>query len=139
MPGWRDRRVRAYRNGELICDRVDLAIRQEARLGLAPCERRRVIVRFAGHLAPTFRDELERLVRRRGAAAAWIAERIDLIDLVFEDRNGEERRLAGLLDPSQSRRWEPSDNEFVIRERPQRSRDRLAGVDFGPREHTWER
>lgn len=117
MAGWRYRWARAYRDGELICDRVDLTIRPDARLGLAPRERRQVIARFVEHLAPTFRDELERLVRRRGAAAGRIADRIGPIELVFDDPKGERRRVVGCLEPPQSRRWGPADNEFVIRER----------------------
>ena len=62
-------RARAYRDGELICECVDLTIALDARLGLAPRERRRLVVRFVERLAPAFRHELEQLVRRRGAGA----------------------------------------------------------------------
>jgi hypothetical protein len=113
----RHRRARAYRHGELICGRVDLTVSLDGRLGLAPRERRQLIARFVERLAPAFRHELEQLVRRRGAGATRIGERIESIELVFDDpaRNGQ--RLVARVEPPQSRRWELSENEFVIRER----------------------
>jgi hypothetical protein len=104
--------ARAYRDGELICGRVDLTVRPDARLGLAPRERRQFVARFVERLAPAFRDELEQLVRRRGAAAARVGDQIAAVELVLDER----RRLVGRLEPPQSRRWELSENEFVIRE-----------------------
>ena len=112
----RYRRARAYRDGELICDRVDLTIRADPRIGLAPRERRQLIVRFVERLAPTFRHELEQLVRRRGAAATRIGDRIESIELVVDDPQRDGQRLIGRLEPPQWRRWELSENEFVIRE-----------------------
>lgn len=112
----RYRWARAYRDGELICGYVDLMIRPDTRLGLAPRERRQLVARFVERLDPTFRQELEQLVRRRGAVAARIAERIEPIELVFDDPQRDGQRLVGRLEPPQSRRWELSENEFVIRE-----------------------
>jgi hypothetical protein len=109
--------ARAYREGELVCGRVDLEIRPDTRLGLAPRERRQLVARFVERLAPAFRRELEQLVVRRGAAAARRDDRIGAIELVIDDPRQEGRRLVGHLEPPQSRRWELSETEFVIRER----------------------
>jgi hypothetical protein len=116
IAGRRHRRARAYRNGELICGRVDVVIRPDTRIGLAPRERRQLIARFVDRLAPTFRHELEQLVRRRGAAATRIGDRIETIELVFDDRQRENELLVGRIEPPQWRRWKLSENEFVIRE-----------------------
>jgi hypothetical protein len=116
MAGRRCRRARAYRNGELICGRVDVVIRPDTRIGLAPRERRQLIARFVDRLAPTFRHELEQLVRRRGAAATRIGDRIETIELVFDDPQRENELLVGRLEPPPLRRWKLSENEFVIRE-----------------------
>jgi hypothetical protein len=107
------RLARAYREGELVCGRVDLRIRSDARLGLAPRERRQLVARFVELLAPAFRHELEQLIYRRGAAA----DRIGTIELVIEDPQRDGQRLVGHLEPPQLRRWELSETEFVIRER----------------------
>jgi len=112
----RYRRARAYRNGELICGRVELMIRPDTRIGLAPRERRQLIARFVSRLAPAFRYELEQLVRRRGAAATRLGDRIETIELIFDDALAEGEQLVVRLEPPQSRRWKLSENEFVIRE-----------------------
>jgi hypothetical protein len=111
------RLARAYREGELVCGRVDLQIRSDARLGLAPRERRQLVARFVELLAPAFRRELEQLIYRRGAAAAQIGDRIGTIELVIEDPQRDGQRLVGHLEAPQVRRWELSETEFVIRER----------------------
>ena len=115
LAGRRHRRARAYRDGELICERVDLMIRPDTRIGLAPRERRLLAARFVDRLAPALRYELEQLVRRRGAAATRIGDRIETIELVF-DHPRDSELLVGRLEPPQSRRWKLSENEFVIRE-----------------------
>jgi putative heme iron utilization protein len=112
----RYRRARAYRNGELICGRVELMIRPDTRIGLAPRERRQLIARFVSRLAPGFRYELEQLVRRRGAAASRLGDRIETIELIFDDALAEGEQLVVRLEPPQARRWKLSENEFVIRE-----------------------
>jgi len=111
------RLARAYRGDELICGRVDLEIRPDARIGLAPRERRQLVAQFVERLAPAFRHELEQLVCRRGAAAARIGDRIGAIELVIDHPQRDGQRLVGHLEPPQSRRWELSETEFVIRER----------------------
>jgi hypothetical protein len=113
--GRRYRRARAYRDGKLICGRVELMIRPDTRIGLAPRERRQLVARFVDRLAPTFRYELEQLVRRRGAAATRIGDRIETIELIFDDPRDSELLIAR-LEPPQARRWKLSENEFVIRE-----------------------
>jgi hypothetical protein len=60
--------------------------------------------------------ELEQLVPRRGAGAARIGDRIQSIELVIDDPQRDSQRLVGRLEPPQWRRWELSENEFVIRE-----------------------
>jgi hypothetical protein len=108
--------ARAYRDGELICGHVDLTIALDARLGLAPRERRQLVARFVERLAPAFRHELEQLVRRRGAGAKRIGDRLASIELVFDAPQRHSQRLIGRVEPPQARRWELSENEFVIRE-----------------------
>ncbi len=114
----RYRRARAYRDGELICGRVELMIRPDTRIGLAPRERRQLVARFVDRLAPGFRRELEQLVRRRGAAATRIGDRTATIELVFDDPQRDGELLVGRLEPPQSRRWQLAETEFVIREHP---------------------
>jgi hypothetical protein len=113
--GRRQPRARAYRDGKLICGRVELIIRSDTRLGLAPRERRQLVARFVDRVAPAFRYELEQLVRCRGAAATRIGDGIETIELVFDDPR-DSQLLIGRLEPPQSRRWKLSENEFVIRE-----------------------
>jgi len=58
----RYRWARAYRDGEMVCGRVDLTVMADKRLGLAPCERRCVAARFLERLDPALRTELAELV-----------------------------------------------------------------------------
>jgi hypothetical protein len=64
---------RAYRDGRLVCWRVHVTIgRDDARLGLAPHERRYVMARFRERLDGTLHAELVALARQRGASpSAW--------------------------------------------------------------------
>jgi hypothetical protein len=60
---------RAYRDGRLVCWRVHVTIgRDDARLGLAPHERRHITARFRDRLDSALRAELRELARCRGAA-----------------------------------------------------------------------
>jgi hypothetical protein len=52
----------ACRDGMVVCGRVELIVRADTRLGLAPRERRRVAARFVAHLHPVLRTELTALV-----------------------------------------------------------------------------
>jgi hypothetical protein len=74
---------RAYRNGEVVCNRVQVTVRSDGRLGLTPRERRSVVARF-DRPRPQLRDELVAVVRRRGAAARRAAERMAPIEVVCD-------------------------------------------------------
>jgi hypothetical protein len=96
---WRGRRLsgvvfeqrynwgRAYRNGQLVCARVQLTVGRDGRLGVTRSQRRYVVARFSERVHPALRAELAELARRRGAAARRAAERMDPIELVFDDRH----------------------------------------------------
>jgi hypothetical protein len=104
---------RAYRNGEVVCDRVQVTIGRDGRLGLAQHERRTVVARFLGP-RPDLRDELAAVARRRGAAARRAADRIAPIE--FIDDKG--HRIVGRVQPPQLRcARELREVEFGLRER----------------------
>ena len=101
-----DRRCRlgrAYRAGRLVCECVQVTVLRDGRLGLSPHERLLVRVRFHEPVDDDLRDELTRLVRRRGAAARRAAEHVDPIEVVVDDPNGERERIVGRLEPPQVR------------------------------------
>jgi hypothetical protein len=106
----------AYRDGEIVCARVDVTIGRDARLGVACRERRYVVVRFVERLRPDLRDELVALARRRGSAARRAAERMAPIEVVFDNR---QQRLVASVQPPQLRRGgELREVEFGLRELP---------------------
>jgi hypothetical protein len=111
----RYRWARAYRDGELVCGRVELTVRADFRLGLAPHERRYFAARFLEHPHPGLRSELTELVRRRGAAARRAAERMQPVEIVFEDPQGARQRVVGWVQPPQLRRGDLDDIEFALR------------------------
>jgi hypothetical protein len=94
---------RAYRDGEVVCARVHITIGRDGRLGLARHERRYVVARFVERLHPTLRTELNELARRRGAAARRAAERMDPIEVVFDDRHLGSQRIVARVQPPQVR------------------------------------
>jgi hypothetical protein len=106
----------ACRGDEVLCGRVELTVRADTRLGLAPRERRRVDMRFVEHLHPTLRTELAELVRRRGSAARRAAERMDPIELIFGDPGSGLQRIIGWLEPPHARHRELHEIEFGFRE-----------------------
>lgn len=112
----RSRWAHACRDGEVICGRVELTVRADTRLGLTPRERRRLAARFVEHLHPALRDELNELVDRRGAASRRAAERIEPIELVFDDPRLGLQRITGRIEPPQRRRSDLHDIEFGLRE-----------------------
>jgi len=126
QPGLGDRRPvvfehrypwgRAYRNGRLVCGRVNVTIGRDSRLGLAPQERRYIVARFEERLDPDLRRELSALVRRRGAAAARIAELLEPIEVVVEDPNRGPQRLTACIRPPQLRGGMLRDVEFTLHE-----------------------
>jgi hypothetical protein len=111
----RYRWARAYRDGELVCDRVELTVRADFRLGLAPHERRYLAARFLERPHPGLRNELAELVRRRGAAARRAAERMQPVEIVFEDPQGARQRVVGWVQPPQLRRGDLDEIEFGLR------------------------
>ncbi|MGI9100139.1 MAG: hypothetical protein ACR2H2_16880 [Solirubrobacteraceae bacterium] len=107
---------RAYRDGQLVCARVHLTIGRDGRLGLARHERRYLAARFVERLHPTLRAELTELARRRGAAARRAAERMDPIEVIFDDGRLGSQRIIGWVQPPQLRYGELREIEFGLRE-----------------------
>jgi hypothetical protein len=94
---------------------VELTVRADFRLGLAPHERRYFAARFLEHPHPGLRSELTELVRRRGAAARRAAERMQPVEIVFEDPQGAPQRVVGWVQPPQLRRGDLDEIEFALR------------------------
>jgi hypothetical protein len=109
--------ARAYRDGQLVCARVQLTVGRDGRLGLTPAERRYVVARFSERLHPALRAELTELARRRGAAARRAADGMDPIEVVFDDRHLGRQRITGWVQPPRVRRGDLHDIEFGLRER----------------------
>jgi hypothetical protein len=106
----------ACRDGEVVCGRVELTVTSDIRLGLAARERRCVAARFREELHPSLRADLAELVRRRGAVARRIAERMQPIEIVFADPGGGLQRIVGWLEPPRLRHGDLRDIEFGLRE-----------------------
>ena len=116
-PVERYRWARAYREGRLVAGRVEITVeRDDDRLGLSPRERRRIAARFLERVEPELRDELAQLVRRRGAAGTRIADRLEPVEVVADDRDGGEQRFLCRLQPPQRRYGELWEIEFDLRE-----------------------
>jgi hypothetical protein len=113
---------RAFRRRELVCGRVAVTVvRDDDRLGLAPRERCYVLARFVGDLDPELREELHRLVHRRGAAARRIAETLEPVELVFAGSDGAEYRITARIEPPIQRSGHLHAIEFGLRERDRQS------------------
>lgn len=112
----RYQRARAYRHGELVCGRVELIVRADLRLGLAPRERRCLTARFLERLDPGLHSELTELIRRRGMAARRAAERMAPVELVFDDPRRGRQRIVGCIEPPQRRYGDLQELEFGLRE-----------------------
>jgi hypothetical protein len=121
----RYRWARAYRNGELVCGRVDLRVSDSGRLGLTARERREIGVRFLERIAPGFKRELDALLRRRGDVARRIAERMEAIELVADHLEMGDLRIVGQIQPPQRRHGEMYEIEFGVRELPD---ERIGGL-----------
>lgn len=93
----------ACRDGAVICGRVEVILRADTRLGLTAHEPRGVAARFVEYLQPALRRELTELVRRPGAAARRAAERMDPVEIVFDDPRLGLQRLTGWVQPPQRR------------------------------------
>lgn len=115
--GRRDRWARAYRDSELVCNRVELTVRADSRLGLAPHERRCLTVRFLDRLEPGLRAELATLVDRRGAVARRAAERMQPVEIIVADSRLGRQRIIGSVQPPHIRHGDLHAIEFGLRER----------------------
>jgi len=111
----RYRWARAYRDGELVCGRVELTVTADYRLGLAPHERRYFSARFFERLHPVLHTELTELVRRRGAPARRAAERMPPVEIVFDDPHRGRQRIVGRVQPPQARHRELYEIHFDLR------------------------
>jgi hypothetical protein len=107
---------RAYRAERLVCARVRVTIGDDDRLGLTRRERRYVSARFQEGLDRALRTDLVALLHRRGAASYRMAERLDPIELVVDQPDGDARRIVGRLQPPQLRHGRLRDIEFVLHE-----------------------
>lgn len=112
----RCRWAHAYRDGEMVCGRVELTVSADTRLGLAPRERRCLTARFLERLDAGLRTELAELVRRRGAVARRAAERMRPIEIVFDDPRLGCQRIIGSVQPPQLRHRALHKIEFGLRE-----------------------
>jgi hypothetical protein len=100
----------------VVCGRVELTVRADSRLGLTPRERRVFTVRFLDGLESRLRAELTELVRRRGAVARRAAERMEPIEIVFDDPLRGLQRIIGWIQPPQRRNGDVHDIQFGLRE-----------------------
>jgi len=114
--GRRSRPAHACRDDEVVCGHVELTVGADTRLGLTARERRIVTVRFLHPLEPRLRAELTELVRRRGAAARRASERMQPIEIVFDDPLRGLQRISGSVQPPQRRGGDLHDIQFVLRE-----------------------
>lgn len=107
---------RAYQRHALVCGRVAVGDIHDARLGLAPGERRYRTIRFLDDVADGFRPLLEELIRRRGSAGRRFAERLEPIDIVLDNAYDGHQRVTGQLEPPTLRYGRLREIEFTIRE-----------------------
>jgi hypothetical protein len=111
---------RAYRNGTLVCGRVNVTVDHDVRVGLAPRERRRRSIRaaFTERVDPTLRAELAAVARHRGAAARRAADRMEPIEVVLDDPHRGRQRIIGRVQPPQQHHDDLDALEFGLREEP---------------------
>jgi hypothetical protein len=117
LAGRRSCSAHACRDSEVVCGRVEITVSADTRLRLTARERRFLTVRFLDRLEPVLRAELTELVRRRGAVARRAAERMETIELVFDDPLAGPQRITGWIQPPQRRNGELKDVRFGLRER----------------------
>ena len=116
LTGRRSCSAYACRDDEVVCGHVELTVDADMRPGLTARERRCVTVRFLDRLEPALRAELTELVRRRGAVARRAAERMDPIEIVFDDPCLGLQRIVGSIQPPQRRNGDLHDIQFGLRE-----------------------
>jgi hypothetical protein len=105
----------AYRDGRLVCARVAVTVVADAPSA------RHVLVRFVGDVEQQLRDELQRLMTRRGAFAMRLAEKLDPVEVLGRDADGGlQWRLVGRLERPAAQYWPPTDTEFWLRESTER-------------------
>jgi hypothetical protein len=109
-------RARAFRDGKLICGRVELIVTADLRLGLAPHERRYFAAQFLERLHPSLCAELADLVRHRGVVARRAAERMQPIEIVFDDLRLGSQAITARIQPPQQRHGELYGIKFALRE-----------------------
>jgi hypothetical protein len=106
----------ACRDAKVVCGRVELTVATDTRLGLTARERRRFTVRFLDGVETGLHAELTQLVRRRGAVAHRAAERMEPIEIVFDDRLHGLQRIVGAVQPPQQRNGDLHDIRFGLRQ-----------------------
>jgi hypothetical protein len=106
----------ACRDAEVVCSRVELTVATDTRLGLTARERRSFTVRFLDGVEAGLRAELAQLVRRRGAVARRAAERMEPVEVVFDDPCLGLQRIAGAIQPPQRHHGELHDVRFGLRQ-----------------------
>lgn len=106
----------ACRDAAVVCGRVELTVATDMRLGLTPRERRSFTVRFLDGVEAGLRAELTRLVRRRGAVARRATERMEPVEVVFDDPCLGLQRIAGAIQPPQRHHGELHDVRFGLRQ-----------------------
>ena len=107
---------RAYREGSLVCGRVQVRIGRDQRAGREPRKRRYVAARFVDLLHPDLRAELTELAHGGGIAAWQAAERIQPIVVVIDDPRLGRERIVARIEPPQVPRGYLRDVEFGLRE-----------------------
>jgi hypothetical protein len=108
----------ACRDSEVVCGRVELTVRADARLGLTGRERHLFAVRFLDGLESRLHAQLTELVHRRRAVARRAAERMEPIEIVFDDPLRGLQRITGRVQPPQRRNRDLLDVQFGLRELP---------------------
>jgi len=107
---------RAYREGSLVCGRVQVRIGRADRRRRAPQKRRYVAARFVDRLHPQLRAELTELAHSGGAAAWHAAEGMEQIVVVIDDPSLGRERIVARIEPPQVPRGYLRDVEFGLRE-----------------------
>jgi hypothetical protein len=107
---------RAYREGSLVCGRVQVKLGRDRRAGGGPQARRYVAARFVDRLHPDLRAELTELAHSGGALAWRAAERMQPIVLVVDDPSFGRERIVARIEPPQVPRGFLRDVEFGLRE-----------------------
>lgn len=90
---------RAYREGSLVCGRMQVKVGREVGPRRAPQKRRYVAARFLDRLHPQLRAELTELAHGGGAAARLAADRMQPIVVVIDDPSHGRERIVARIEP----------------------------------------